>query len=210
MRCCLLMVLLVAGCTTVEARPQEKPALPREVVDAIIRQADSQAAILTRLEAIEQNTEDLSAIRTVLETKPAEAEPEPEVKSNLVPLYVSSTDGCAPCQQLKEDLDAGKFEGFDVKFVEDPGVSLYPRIRYEVPGSPGQFAWVTGYNASTISFLTSRLIEGETNAADEGAKTGSGQSSVRVAAPTVSRRTSGRRGLFGFLRGSNCSTGTCR
>lgn len=209
MRCCLLMMLLVAGCTTVEARPQEKPALPRDVVDAIIRQADSQAAMLTRLEAIEKNTEDLSAIRTVLETKPKEAEPEVK-SSNLVPLYVSSTAGCAPCQRLKDDLDAGKFNGFDVKFVEDPGVSLYPRIRYEVPGSPGQFAWVTGYNASTISFLTSRLIEGETNAADEGAKTGSGQGSVRVATPTVSRRTSGRRGLFGFLRGSNCSTGTCR
>ena len=209
MRC--LLLLFVCGCAAVEATPKEGPSLPRDVMDAIIRQADNQTAILAKLDAIESKTQEIqSAVesqKAVPEEKPAI---EVKVKDPGVPLYVSTIPGCLPCQKLKDELEAGKFEGFDVQFVDDPNVNLYPRIRYDDPDRPGNSAWMTGYNSQTIGFLKSRLLKGDSDAVGQSPQTGSRQSSSRVAVPVVQRRTSRNRGFLGLFGSSNCASGTCR
>ena len=207
MRC--LLLLFVCGCAAVEATPKEGPSLPRDVMDAIIRQADNQTAILAKLDAIESKTQEIQSAVESQKTEPA-----PEVKTEKespgVPLYVSTIPGCLPCQKLKEDLEVGKFEGFDVQFVDDPNVNLYPRIRYDDPDRPGNSAWITGYNSQTIGFLKSRLLKGDSDAVGQSSQTGSRQSGSRVAVPVVQRRTSRNRGFLGLFGSSNCASGTCR
>lgn len=201
------LLLMLCGCAAVEATPKEGPALPRDVVDAIIRQADNQTAILAKLDSIESKTQE---IQSAVESQKVEPAPEVKVESQGVPLYVSTIPGCVPCQRLKEDLEAGKFDGFDVQFVDDPNVNLYPRIRYDDPDKPGNSAWMTGYDSRTIGFLKSRLLKDNSNATGQSPQTGSREGSSRVAVPVVQRRTSRNRGFLGLFRSPNCASGTCR
>jgi len=218
MRWCLLIGLLLAGCAAVEATPKAPPELPREVVDSIMRQADNQAAILTRLDSIQQQTSSIPAIQAAIEeqAKKYDADPvkaEEPVKAAdppKIPLFVSSIESCAPCVKLKADVDSGAFSDFDVQYVSDPGVDYYPRIRYEDPDRPGKFAFLTGYDSRTLPFLKSRLLQKADNAVSEGAKANPGATGGGTVVRSVQRKTSRGRGFLGLFRSSNCSTGTCR
>ena len=77
-----------------------------------------------------------------------------------VPLFVSVTTGCAPCERLKRDVDAGKFAGFDVRFVDQPDWQprSYPAIRYKSDQSVTGYAVTYGYDESTLDWLRSHLL----------------------------------------------------
>lgn len=80
-----------------------------------------------------------------------------------VPLYVSVTFGCAPCERLKADHAAGNFAGFDVKFATDWAPRIYPAIRYPTKASKTGWAVIYGYSGqSTIDKLKSLTSEGGT------------------------------------------------
>jgi len=93
------------------------------------------------------------------ETKPAEEstsapdspdDPAPpevvSVTSADVPLFVSTTVPCAPCERLKRDHAAGKFAGFDVQFATDWAPRSYPAIRYPSKASSTGWAVLYGYD----------------------------------------------------------------
>lgn len=75
-----------------------------------------------------------------------------------VSLLISTTSGCAPCEQLKRDLEAGLFAGFDVRFVDDWQPRLYPAIRFRDIDSASGWAAIYGYDNSTLPWLRARLL----------------------------------------------------
>ena len=71
-----------------------------------------------------------------------------------VRLIVSLADfACAPCDRLKEAVDAGEFDGFAVEYNEDWRPRAYPAIRYPTALSPTGWAVMYGYDAATVSRL---------------------------------------------------------
>jgi hypothetical protein len=68
------------------------------------------------------------------------------VKSAGVPLFVSTTVPCAPCERLKRDHAAGMFTGFNVQFATDWAPRSYPAIRYPTKASSTGWAVLYGYD----------------------------------------------------------------
>lgn len=68
------------------------------------------------------------------------------VRSAGVPLYVSITFGCAPCERLKADHAAGKFDGFQVIYSTDWQPRVYPAIRYPTAASKTGWGVIYGYD----------------------------------------------------------------
>lgn len=99
-----------------------------------------------------------------------------------VPLFVTVTRFCLPCNQLKRDYLKGKFEGFDVTFcvataslrdeliregipankviIDETDVGLVPAIR--VPWKDSETGWIwhqpRGYGRDTLAELRAALL----------------------------------------------------
>jgi hypothetical protein len=71
-----------------------------------------------------------------------------------IPLAISVTFGCSPCERLKADCAAGKFQGFDVRYTTDWEPRVYPAIRYPTKTSATGWGVIYGYSGqSTIDKL---------------------------------------------------------
>jgi hypothetical protein len=109
------------------------------------------------------------------ETKPAEEstsapdspdDPAPpeivSVTSADVPLFVSTTVPCAPCERLKRDHAAGKFTGFNLQFSNDWAPRSYPAIRYPTKASSTGWAVLYGYDGQPTIDKLKELTLGKT------------------------------------------------
>jgi hypothetical protein len=79
-----------------------------------------------------------------------------------VPLLISTTVGCAPCERLKQDVAAGLFAGFDVKFATDWQPDKYPAIRFKSESSSSGWGAIYGYDGNTLAWLRSKLLNQST------------------------------------------------
>jgi len=78
---------------------------------------------------------------------------------NSVSLVVTNAPFyCQPCERLKADVEAGKFEGFDVRFDTEWTPRAYPAIRFQSASSTG-WAAVYGYDSGTIDRLKALTSE---------------------------------------------------
>jgi hypothetical protein len=68
-------------------------------------------------------------------------------------LYVTSaTFNCPPCKRLEADIEAGFFEGIEIRKAPAwPGMKGYPSIRFR--DQQGKWKSVTGYDAEIRVFL---------------------------------------------------------
>ena len=76
---------------------------------------------------------------------------------NEIVVTYATTFYCPPCEALKRDIAAGKLAGFNVRVDNSFQPPSYPAIRYKSKTSSTGWAYVTGYDASTVPFLRSRL-----------------------------------------------------
>jgi len=75
-------------------------------------------------------------------------------ESGAVRLLVSLADfACAPCDRLKQSVNDGEFNGFDVQYTDDWRPGSYPAIRYPTASSSTGWAVMYGYDDRTISRL---------------------------------------------------------
>jgi len=75
-------------------------------------------------------------------------------ESGAVRLLVSLADfACAPCDRLKQAVNDGEFNGFDVQYTDDWRPGSYPAIRYPTASSSTGWAVMYGYDDRTISRL---------------------------------------------------------
>jgi hypothetical protein len=89
----------------------------------------------------------------------------PEVvsaKSTGVPLFVSTTVPCPPCERLKRDHAAGMFDGFNVQFSNDWAPRSYPAIRYPTKASSTGWAVLYGYDGQPTIDKLKELTSGKT------------------------------------------------
>jgi hypothetical protein len=84
------------------------------------------------------------------------------VKSVGVPLFVSTTVLCAPCERLKRDHAAGMFDGFNVQFSNDWAPRSYPAIRYPTKASSTGWAVLYGYDGQPTIDRLKELTSGKT------------------------------------------------
>jgi hypothetical protein len=84
------------------------------------------------------------------------------VTSADVPLFVSTTVPCAPCERLKRDHAAGKFAGFSVTYATDWAPQSYPAIRYQTKASSTGWAVLYGYDGQPTIDKLKELTSGKT------------------------------------------------
>jgi hypothetical protein len=191
MRCALLFLMLV-GCSQAPTAWQQALRITGE---ELVTKQDQSLTILkentTALAAIKSQIESLRPREEVIkseDTSPADNANDSHPVTRLVaeagdvPLFVSLTVACAPCNLLKKDYKAGKFAGFDVTFcvlteghktqliaeglpaekivVEDIDASPFPAIRYQSDTSPSGWVWHTprGYSSRVLMQLRSKLL----------------------------------------------------
>lgn len=87
---------------------------------------------------------------------PAQAKPshteQPVAGGSAVRLYVTSSESCAPCVRLWKAVEAGEFDGFDVRKSSDfKGLESYPATRFK--DTKGQWRVIYGFNDNTIDSL---------------------------------------------------------
>jgi len=85
-----------------------------------------------------------------------------------VPIWVTNAPfHCPPCERLRRDFEAGKLDGFDVHFIDDPNYSprSYPAIRFRWPSSPTGYGVRHGWDAGQLAWLRQNLLEGTETAA---------------------------------------------
>jgi len=191
MRWPIIICVVLAGCSVNDPKPANPDALTawqqalRDTGAEVLQIATS-----TQTE-LRSNTETLTAIKSQLDTieaslvTPQTANSEEVIQSTEstpagknanesqpvtglvaapagVPLLISTTVGCAPCERLKQDVAAGLFDGFDVKFATDWQPDKYPAIRFKSDSSSSGWGAIYGYDGNTLAWLRSRLLNEST------------------------------------------------
>ena len=191
MRWPIIICVVFAGCLVNDPKPASPEALTawqealRDTGAEVLQVATS-----TQTE-LRSNTETLTAIKSQLDTieaslvTPQTANSEEVIQSTElspvdknanesqpvtglvaastgVPLLISTTAGCAPCERLKQDVAAGLFDGFDVRFADDWQPDSYPAIRFRSESSSSGWGAIYGYDASTLAWLRSKLLNEST------------------------------------------------
>ena len=74
-------------------------------------------------------------------------------------LYVTTaTFHCPPCERLKRDIEAGVFEGIEIRKASSwPSMKGYPSVRFRNSTKTGWLS-VSGYDNSTRLFLLKTLL----------------------------------------------------
>ena len=169
MRYTILLTVLLTGCTQVAPVPESselseiKKALSG--VGAIAKQNDStHSQLRDQSEKLERIIEKLNAAKTVEQPVFAEEKrPQMPAKSDddRPKLWVTYADfNCPPCEKLKADVAAGKFDEFNV--IVDAGEGLKtarPAIRFAWPSSATGYAVLYEYGPNTLAWLKSNLLE---------------------------------------------------
>jgi hypothetical protein len=170
MRYIILLTALLTGCTQVAPVPESselaeiKKALSG--VGAIAKQNDStHSQLRDQSEKLERIIEKLDAAKVVSEDKPPQQTA--SVDDDRPKLWVTYADfHCPPCERLKADVVAGKFDDFNV--IVDAGEGLKtarPAIRFRWPSSATGYAVLYEYGPSTLAWLKRNLLEAATAAA---------------------------------------------
>lgn len=77
---------------------------------------------------------------------------QPVASPSAVRLYVTSSESCEPCVRLWKAVEAGEFDGFDVRKSSDfKGLESYPATRFK--DTKGQWRVIYGFNDNTIDSL---------------------------------------------------------
>jgi len=74
-------------------------------------------------------------------------------------MYVTTASfPCAPCERLKRDIEAGLFEGIEIRKASSwPSMKGYPSVRFRNSTKTGWLS-VSGYDNSTRLFLLKTLL----------------------------------------------------
>ena len=183
-----ICLMFAVGCTNNEELRSLKSAL-RITGEKIIAKQDESLSILkentTELAAIKSQIDTLSASQAESETgnriggdlESIGAAPDKNAndshlatmvvaESGAVPIFVTSSASCVPCQTLWKDVEAGKFVGFDVRKSADfEGLTSYPAIRFQSAKSPTGWVVRYGYDATQLEWLRANLLTESTVAA---------------------------------------------
>lgn len=203
-----VLLLLLTGCTHVAAKtpdPDKSQAAERMTFSATLSQID--VTTKDQLSAVKEQTELLRGIKSEIEKlnaeEPGDEPSEPAKEQEVIPdltgeagttakdsdeagppvLFISYAPfTCPPCDQLKADIEAGKFSDFQTQVATDWIPRGYPAIRWQ---EDGKYKSIVGYDANTLPFLKSRLL-GQRNLV-------ASQESVSQTEPVVLQRVSGPR-----------------
>ena len=150
-----LQAMLATSGQTIVAKQDETLTILKENTTAL-------AAIKSQIEAQTEPAETQNSEEVIPSTEDTSAEPEPEESQSTiapsssadVPLYVSNSEGCLPCVQLKQAVDRGDFAGFEViESAPFEGIKYYPAIRYPDARSATGWSVMYGYNSQTPARL---------------------------------------------------------
>jgi len=179
-----LILLALAGCTRLPAATVATPSTTegeRELFAASLSQIDATAK--QHLTATQEQTAVLREIKAEIEAINKASAPSPEPTKEVVPESPtetgseSATDRAStaddhaerpvlwvfyapfnypPCDQLKADIEAGKFAEFDVRPGDDYTPSAYPAIRFQA--RDGSYKATIGYSSGTLTYLRQQLL----------------------------------------------------
>lgn len=171
MRYLILLCCLIVGCS--------KPAPDNRVAEILSRvQTDNVTQTEVLLSEFGKLHTKLDAVKTAVEAIPAggdlmppeppssplQAEPQAPPAFSKPVLHVSTIEFCRPCKQLEKDIEAGLFNDFDVKIVEDPDwTEGFPVIRWQEGGEWRYFRDPKtkrniGYGPGVLKLLKDRLL----------------------------------------------------
>lgn len=184
----LPLIILMLGCTS--APKVEVPQVEMQYVDLMKTVTSSSDEIKSKTDEIStklgEQTAVLLQIKALVENPPAggtESPEPPSSPSQPVPpappiqdetvkpiLYVSTIKFCSPCARLKKDIEAGKFNDFDVRFLDDDTWTQgFPVIRWK---EDGKWMYFTndkgknrGYDKNILEDLKQRFGINQTTSA---------------------------------------------
>lgn len=184
----LPLIVLMLGCA--QPVPVEVPQVEMQYVDLVKTVTTSSDEIKSKTDEISvklgEQTAVLLQIKALVENPPAggtESPEPPSSPSQPVPpappsqdetvkptLYVSTIKFCAPCARLKKDIQAGKFNDFDIVYLDDDTWTQgFPVIRWK---EDGKWMYFTndkgknrGYDKNVLKDLKQRFGINQTTSA---------------------------------------------
>lgn len=149
-----ILLLFITGCAAQAGFDPVPLAADKALFEDTLRRLDQTTAGLADVkQAVSENTALLKEVKALVEPVKAE-EPVATDRPTIWVFYAPFNR--PPCDRLKADIEAGKFDEFDVQDGTDYTPSQYPAIRYRA--EDGTFRAILGYDSATLSYLRQRLI----------------------------------------------------
>lgn len=167
----LVLLCVLLGCSQPVPDNRVTEILARVQTDNVTQTTvllDEFGKLNIKLDAVKTAVETIPAGRDLMPpeppSSPSKAEPQALPAFSKPILYVSTIEACSPCRQLKKDIDAGLFDDFEVRTVEDPAWSEgFPVIRWQEEGEWTYFRNPRtkrniGYGPGVLKLLKDRLL----------------------------------------------------